>query len=166
MKTEHFGQYLVDYVRKTGKTLKMIGCTDEEIDALMKAQGVSELPEAYREYLETMGKKQGMFHPDPGATWEYEDLLRHKQLFEEDYGNEKHTMPEDSFIVYQALVTVFYYFRTGESEQGYPIYKWLPDDNADGTVGRNTKIADTIQEYFMKRVRAFFPPSKTIDADK
>lgn len=163
MKKEHFGQYLVDYVRKTyGKTVETIGCTDAEIETLMEAQGVSILPKVLHEYLEIMGKK-GISHPVYGRAWSYESLLRRKQGFKAEYADCKHTMPDDSFIIYQAVGVVYHYFRASEGELDYPVYVWQEEDNSDGTIGVIKKTYKTLQEYFMSQFRPLLP---SIDKDK
>jgi len=66
------------------RNIPVVGCTVEEIESLMAAQSVTDLPLAYRAYLEIMGKGgiSNLYGMDP---MQYNVVLRAKSSFLSEY---------------------------------------------------------------------------------
>lgn len=150
---KHFGQTMLEQILKKRTNIPhAIGCTDAEIEAVMKAQGISKLPKAYREYLETMGK-HGIMSWATHDSWSYESLLSFKDVLKGTYDDLEieYDLPDDVFIIYKYLDTEFHYFRTNEDEFGYPIYMWTDRQNSDGRPYSIIRLTETLQDYFMRK---------------
>ncbi|BDT85160.1 SMI1/KNR4 family protein [Nocardia cyriacigeorgica] len=105
---------LVADLRRKGLTgpAQVKGCTAEEINALMEAQGVTSLPESYREFLECMGKDP--YWLSQMGEWDYDWLLESKSLAREvvveDYAGDFDGL-EDIFVFQTHQGYMFYFFR-------------------------------------------------------
>ncbi|MGJ3238825.1 MAG: SMI1/KNR4 family protein [Anaerolineae bacterium] len=156
---EHFGHYLINRVRKTNPrgVPPCIGCTTEEIENLMKAQGVSRLPRFYREYLEVMGK-QGIMSINAGSDWSYERLLTIKQKWQASLkmNNFDFIIPEKSFIFFQHGGYDYRYFMTDHDNDDAPIYYWEEDDSEQGYRVYPKK---TLREYLEAYVDLYNKPA-------
>ncbi|WP_330183384.1 SMI1/KNR4 family protein [Nocardia sp. NBC_01503] len=88
------------------------GCGEEEIVALMNAQGVTELPLAYREFLGCAGRDP--YWLSRNDEWDYDWVVEAKDLAREivvdDYERDFEPF-ENSFIFLTHHGYMFYYFR-------------------------------------------------------
>lgn len=157
---EHFGHYLINRVRKTNPRgiPPCVGCSNEEIENLMKAQGVSRLPRFYREYLEVMGK-QGIMSINAGSDWSYEQLLTIKQDWQHFLSREKFdfVIPEKSFIFFQHGGYDLRYFMTDHDNDDAPTYYWEQDDSEQGY---KVSASVTLREYFEAYADFYGRPSE------
>jgi len=53
------GKKLTQLLNQRGYSVELVGCSHEEIDKVKQSQGVSDLPELFILFLESMGKKCG-----------------------------------------------------------------------------------------------------------
>ncbi|WUI01182.1 hypothetical protein OHR68_04990 [Spirillospora sp. NBC_00431] len=86
-----------------------VGCTDEEITAVVRAQRVIGLPALYRDFLAVMGKR-----PYPlmtGTDWAYQDLLGLRQDAAEllDENDADQAMLDDALVIAMHQGYVVYY---------------------------------------------------------
>ncbi len=93
----------------------ILGCSDQQVDALMSAQGVTALPARYIEFLKFGGKNPYWLSQD--GEWDYGWLLEAKDIAREivvdDY-KEDFARFENAFV-----------FQT---HQGYMFYYFTPED--------------------------------------
>ena len=87
----------------------LLGCSDEEIGAVVRAQRVIALPALYRDFLAVMGKR-----PYPlmqGTDWAYQDLLELRQdaaeLLQENDVDE--AVLDDALVIAMHQGYVLYY---------------------------------------------------------
>ncbi|MEV5706713.1 SMI1/KNR4 family protein [Actinoallomurus sp. NPDC052274] len=123
---EEFRDHLLDEGLVRSKDV--VGCSEAEIDELMRVQRVSRIPGLYRDFLRVMGKS-----PYPllsGTDWSYEDLLRIKESAREILAEDG----ADPGILDDALVIAMH--------QGYVIY-YLP---AIGAAGDDPGVWNYIEE--------------------
>lgn len=147
-KMEYFGNYLINRVRKTNLNgvPPCIGCSHEEIENLMKDQGVSRLPRFYREYLEVMGKS-GLMNIHAGSDWSCNRLLKIKQDWQNDLTEVKidFVIPEKSFVFFQHGGYEYRYFMTDHDNDDCPTYLYLEDNSEQGY---KVSIDVTLREFF------------------
>lgn len=127
---EHFGKYLANKIRESGKTKwTFIGCSQEEIEEIMQAQGVKRLPRIYKEFLEVHGKK-GVFLTSSSA-WNCEDLKTLKQAVIDDLkmNNFPLAIPDDAFVFYSNYAGRIFYFLTDHEKDDCPVYLLADDDS-------------------------------------
>ncbi len=96
-----------------------VGCTDDEINQMMTAQQVTQLPEVYRQFLLRMGKgESGIFHDHIDETYPALLDLKAEALFYLENeaqlipvnANSRYTLPADAFVFSGRLSEQFYYF--------------------------------------------------------
>ncbi|MGW5384206.1 hypothetical protein [Nocardia sp. NPDC003963] len=91
------------------------GCAGEEIEELLRSQGVVQIPDSYREFLEYGGRDP--YWLSRGGEWDYEWLLEAKGIAREivvdDYRGD--FSPFESGFIFQ-------------THQGYSFYYFRPED--------------------------------------
>ncbi|MET9488644.1 SMI1/KNR4 family protein [Nocardia sp. NPDC006630] len=101
------------------------GCDEQEIVALMRAQGVQALPDAYREFLAYGGKDP--YWLSRNDEWDYDWLLEGKELAREivveDYERD-FTPFADAFVFLTHQGYMFYYFRAEDLAETDPNF-WI-----------------------------------------
>jgi hypothetical protein len=119
------------------------GCTQEEIDSLIKAQNVKRLPEVFLQYLKTMGKR-GLSAVYTGSDWGISTMTYTKAwLFEDmDKDDEYFTWPEDAFIFFSHGGYEIRYFLTDNDNDNPPVYQYT--EGIDDAI----ELAPSITEYF------------------
>jgi hypothetical protein len=114
------------------------GCSQEEIDALCKRQGVDYLPPLYISFLRTMGKRASLsaryslfidsnvFYPDV--------LTKKEELFEaaQENGLESPSLPSDAFVFESNIYGHFYYFETAERDENPLLHCVFCESPIDG----------------------------------
>jgi hypothetical protein len=118
-----------------------LGCTSDEIEALMQAQNVSRLPKYYLEFLTRMGKKAGNFWM--GSHFFYPDLCDLKESAFELLAEDKKgfVLPDDAFINMMHQGYQFAYFHTETDDEDPPVFFYL--ENA----GEAKRIANSVTEF-------------------
>lgn len=100
------------------------GCTEEELAALMEAQGVVALPGSYREFMGFTGRAPYWL---ARSEWDYEWLLEAKQIARqivvEDYKGDFAPF-EDAFVFQTHYGYEFYYFRAEDLTDPDPHF-WI-----------------------------------------
>ncbi len=81
------------------------GCTDEEIQTLMKEQHVKRLPQVYADFLKTMGKNY-TGAKDPDGVKVYESLLEMRAKISKYFP--EFPVPDGAFVYALYDNTVFY----------------------------------------------------------
>lgn len=118
------------------------GSTDEEIEQLRIAQNVKRLPQAYIDFIKTLGNGGGnMFK---GITIEWDRLLDIKSETEglrEEFGFD---LPSDAFV-FEARYDYLIYFHTDNEEDNPICYRFLVDDD------ENPRELGRFQEYLQSR---------------
>ena len=91
-----------------------VGCTEEEVELIRLAQGVSYLPELYRQFMLEMEKSTaGLMHVNNAGEFTFPDVL----LFQND------GLPEDCFIfLVEPQGDSLWFFRTAEKEDDPMVY--------------------------------------------
>ena len=113
--------YLEAIVARLNKNyVGLLPCTIEEVNQLETSLQIK-LPEAYREYLLTMGKYSGKINE--GTDCFYDDLIRiqawPKELLKENSIQDE--LPSDAFIFSMHQGYEFWYFRISEGDNP-PVY--------------------------------------------
>lgn len=98
------------------------GCSDEEVESLMSAQGVATLPARYVEFLKFGGKNPYWLSQD--AEWDYGWLLEAKEIAREivvDYDTDFAPF-EDAFVFQTHQGYMFYYFTADDLAKADPAF--------------------------------------------
>ncbi|MEV3961649.1 SMI1/KNR4 family protein [Nocardia sp. NPDC050193] len=100
-------------------------CSEDEISALMAAQGVTDIPVSYREFMSYAGRNP--YWLSRMGEWDYEWLIEAKQIAREivveDYGRD-FAPYEDSFVFHTHQGYIFFYFR-GEDLKEFDPKFWI-----------------------------------------
>ncbi|MBZ0319372.1 MAG: SMI1/KNR4 family protein [Anaerolineae bacterium] len=126
---------------------EIIGCTEAEIEILMTNQGVTFLPELYRQFLLTLGKQSGLLFQGTDAQYKY--LMGMKEAAVEllQENGKPFALPADAFVFRMHQGYTFFYFLTGDKNENPPIYRYL--EMTDQTP---FKKWDTLDDYFTTEV--------------
>jgi hypothetical protein len=96
------------------------GCTEKEIQLLMKTQNVERLPQMYVEFMKAMGRsyKSKGLRFFVGEDIGYEDALELKEVFAEVLKDENKDwqIPENAFVFWTHHAYIFYYFLIDEGD--------------------------------------------------
>lgn len=99
------------------------GCSDQQVDSLMSAQGVTALPERYVEFLKFGGKNPYWLSQD--SEWDYGWLIEAKEIAREivvdDYQAD-FTPFEDAFVFQTHQGYMFSYFRADDLTEADPAF--------------------------------------------
>ncbi|RSN28402.1 hypothetical protein DL990_27410 [Amycolatopsis sp. WAC 01416] len=99
------------------------GCSDQEVEALMSAQGVDTLPARYVEFLKFGGKNPYWLSQD--GEWDFGWLLEAKEIAREivvdDYEAD-FTPFEDAFVFQTHQGYEFHYFKAGDLVETDPAF--------------------------------------------
>lgn len=126
---------------------EIIGCAEVEIETLMTNQGVTFLPELYRQFLLTLGKQSGLLFQGTDAQYKY--LMGMKEAAVEllqENGN-PFDLPADAFVFRMHQGYIFFYFLTADKNEDPPIYRYL--EMTDQTP---FKKWDSLADYFTTEV--------------
>ena len=103
-----------------------LGCSDEEIGAVLRAQRVVALPALYRDFLAVMGKR-----PYPlmqGTDWAYQDLLELRQdgaeLLEEN-GLDQAMLDDAAVIAMHQGYVLYYIPRASTAPADPPVWTYV-----------------------------------------
>ncbi len=117
-------EHVLDEIKKLGfpNPRKFVPCTEEEVARLEEATHLS-LPQAYREFLLTMGKNAATLLE--GSDWLYPQLLNLQEvareiLIEESFPQQ---FPEDAFVFLMHQGYVFCFVRTSAGDNP-PVYRY------------------------------------------
>lgn len=126
---------------------EIVGCTEAEIETLMTDQGVTFLPELYRQFLLTLGKQSGLLFQGTDAQYKY--LMGMKEaaveLLEEN-GN-PFALPAEAFVFRMHQGYIFFYFLTTDKNENPPIYRYLEMEDQTPF-----KKWDSLTDYFKSEV--------------
>lgn len=100
------------------------GCTDEAIDALRRAQGVSRLPAPYEEFMRGCGRRAGSFRE--GTIILYPLVTEAKDWMLETLGDAGKALntPDRSFVFYDHEGYHFWFFDDVDAEPA-AVWEWL-----------------------------------------
>lgn len=104
---------------------EIVGCAEAEIETLMANQGVTFLPELYRQFLLTLGKQSGLLFQGTDAQYKY--LMGMKEAAVEllqENGN-PFALPADAYVFRMHQGYTFFYFLTADKHENPPIYRYL-----------------------------------------
>jgi SMI1/KNR4 family protein SUKH-1 len=123
------------------------GCTKDEIEKIMKAQGVKRLPSVFYEYLQIMGDG-GLDTVYAGSDWRCDDMtvlkkfmLKNIELHQMDFD-----LPEDAVVFFNHGGYDYRYFLTDTTGDDPSVYRYIEGDMP-------VKIADSLTQYFDMIVR-------------
>lgn len=145
---------LIKYLNEVLTILKkhsvgLLPCSELEIQKLEEYIG-RELPQAYKEYLGTMGKYSGIVNV--GTNCFYDDLFEIKQdaieLLLENKIDVK--LPDDSFVFYMHQGYQFLFFKLDEGENP-PVYGY----NEGSAVPYFETCCDSFSNYLLEVLRAY-----------
>ena len=151
--TESFGEMLKNKLIESQMLTadRFCGCTDEEIDSIVKAQKVEHLPKVFREYLETMGKGGLGSIAFIGSHWGCPRLLHLKneliseiEDFEYDFA-----LQEDAFVFFCHGGAEYHYFLTAEEDNDPPVFLYMSEST------EAEQINERLSEYFLGFFNAY-----------
>lgn len=99
------------------------GCSDQQVESLMSAQGVATLPARYLEFLKFGGKNPYWLSQD--GEWDYGWLIEAKEIAREivvDDHKADFAPFEDAFIFQTHQGYIFYYFKAGDLAEADPTF--------------------------------------------
>ncbi|MBZ0296742.1 MAG: SMI1/KNR4 family protein [Anaerolineae bacterium] len=124
---------------------KMWGCTQEEIDRAMQAQGVTFLPAFYREYLLEIGYEVEItIFQGEDCTCEWLPSLKNMMKENMAFLEVPFTLPQDAFVFFAHQGTIFSYFHTGEQDEDPAVFVWA--DTREPPVQRYDHLTDFYQK--------------------
>lgn len=126
------------------------GCSQDEINQILKTQEVRYLPALYIEFMLLMGKMSIVF--ETNLYYAYPHVLRFKtrtQSFLTFWNETSVTLPKDAFVFYEAEQSAFYYFLT-EQQINNPMIFYIWED--DGVF--QTERIDTLSNFLQKNLNA------------
>ena len=101
----------------------LLGCSDQEVESLISAQGVATLPACYVEFLKFGGKNPYWLSQD--GEWDYGWLLEAKEIAREivvdDYEGDFAPF-EDAFVFQTHQGYMFYYFTKDDLAEADPTF--------------------------------------------
>ena len=151
----HFGKFLREKViaANRGTPTSFHGCTSEQIERLLIAQGVGCLPKVYIEFMEVMGHQAGNGFLI-GEDYYYKIVIRMKQLAQEaiddlaDYDpSQAFHLPDDVFVFFGHHGIQYYYFHTTDCNDDPPVFLWF-----EGR-GNPKQVANTLSEFFLSELQ-------------
>jgi hypothetical protein len=127
------------------------GCSDVEIEALMKAQGVSYLPPIFIEFARTMGRGAGgyIFRGEDFGCLNWKGLKQSYQYHFADAGLDEEEMifePTDIFVFMGHQGYMFWFFHTDPPDENPPVFG-VSDEKPDPI-----KVRDHFSEFLLKQV--------------
>jgi hypothetical protein len=101
---------------------KISGCSDDEIKALMKAQGVERLPQTYVEIMQQVGKVHLIV-----ASWD--DAVKLKQHLIRSLEETPYTLPQDAFVFKEHQGYLWWFFLTDNEDEDPPVYIYVEEQD-------------------------------------
>ena len=124
---------VINEIKKLGtpNPRKFVPCTEEEIVQLEKVTHFT-LPQAYREWLRTMGKHADTFLR--GSDWLYPELVSLQEVAPKILVRDHFplALPEDAFVFFMHQGYQFQFFRTSEGDDP-PVYRYVEEDDREET---------------------------------
>src|SRR5579859_3278188 len=128
-------------------TRKVVPCTEEEVHALEQKCHCS-LPEAYKEFLLTMGKGAGNFFVGSDIFYHDLDGLREVAIEILTEVGFPQKLPKDAFVFFMHQGYLFNFFLTSDGDDP-PIYRYL-----EGTdVETFPLIYDHFTDFLLDEIR-------------
>jgi len=123
MSVKEFTEKMLRHRIATEETL--VGCTDEEIELLCKAQGVDKLPSIYIEWLKVMGKQAGWLMRGSDILYpiDYKEDFRETYYDEELDVSSSYEFPENSFVFWSHQGYQFRFFLVDATDSS-AVYFW------------------------------------------
>jgi len=131
--------------------IKLIGCSEREVAEIENKLGF-ELPEAYREYLLSMGKNAGELIC--GDTCSYDDIIFNQSEGREIYYNATNKELQSTYFIFLThQYYSFYCFNRIENEEDPNLWIFVDGDDGDQEL-RNTgkKISDYLSERISRHL--------------
>jgi hypothetical protein len=111
------------------------GCTEEEIDEVMRIQRVKSLPEPYKNILRQIGKYSGGIIPFP--TYEEIKRLKSNAIWFLEAEEAPLKLPSDAFVFYADQGSYFEFFHTANTDQNSLVYRYTEGGNSFEIVAAN-----------------------------
>lgn len=153
----HFGELLMYWAKKSPGAMSNIkregpkGMTHEEIEEVMRAQGVTFLPRIYREYLETMGRHPVLFRgeqTDIGLLLEAKRMCQHRAELEGETYDFTST-----FIWHTHVLTWFSLFFVEPEDENPIVYVYEPGLGVSDGRGGFWQTTERLREMLLWEVR-------------
>lgn len=127
--TEQLKQSLIK--ERFRKPDEFVGCTDEEIQYIMRDQHVNQLPAIFVEYLKVMGHK-GVAELFVGDDMDYESMIGLKKqllnlIVDEGTG---FVLPDDAFVFFTHHGDIYRYFLTGNNNANPAVFVYSLGDTS------------------------------------
>lgn len=139
-----------ELISKTVKKLNSLGkyyegCSEAEVDAIMKSQNVKSLPPIYLDFLKTMGKGASGLFVGTDVYFQYLPNLKEGaiQLLAED--ESKFKLPENAFVFLMHQGYQFMYFLSGNSDDP-EVFHYMELE------GQPTTKYKSLSEFFEKNI--------------
>ena len=146
-KNLHFGYKFKKMMLESGMKVGLDeGLTDEEIQEVMDAQDVSQLPLKFRQYLEVLGNK-GAFRGQTSSSWGYDFMLVLKKYLYESRteagveDNDNFTAPADAFVFWGHGGYEYHYILTANHPVDSPVFIWSEEKGV-------YMYRNSIEDYF------------------
>lgn len=144
--SKSFGEVLKEVLvaHKICREDKFKGCSPEEIEAVMREQGVKRLPRIYREFLEVQGKEGLGENAYASSDWSCEVIggLKEEAIRNRDSYDAEIILPEDMFVFFGHHDYEFLYFLTDNDDDNPPVYRFIAGH------GKIELLAETLTEYY------------------
>jgi hypothetical protein len=129
------------------------GCTEEQIAALMAAQGVEYLPAVYISFLKAVGVNGGRFSASFWYNYPKAARLKRTALFQEP-GETRDIieLPKDAFVFWESGGLVYFFFQTQAQDPDPIVY--LIDENPDPII---SKTEETLSGFLFSFVHEMRP---------
>lgn len=149
--SKSFGEILKEVLiaNKICREDKFKGCSPDEIEAVMREQGVKRLPRIYREFLEVQGKEGLGENAYASSDWSCgvigelkEDAIRNRNSYDPEI-----KLPEDIFVFFGHHDYEFLYFLTDNDDDNPPVYRYAVES------GETKLVTETLTEYYNQIVQ-------------
>jgi hypothetical protein len=130
------------------KPEEFLGCSEQEIEEIMRAQNVAALPSVYLDFLRIMGKGAGEFMQELEIF--YPDVVSIKDYVLKEIVNNQRTnfkLPDTAFVFMMNQGYEFLYFDTNNVDGDPPVYHYIEGDGSTLDV-KPFKQWERISEFF------------------
>lgn len=133
-----------------------VGCSDEEIAAVVRAQRVVALPALYRDFLAVMGKR-----PYPlmqGTDWAYQDLLELRQDAAEllDENDVDQSMLDDALVIAMHQGYVLYYIPgASTAPPDPPVWTYVEGEEPSASFGTFREFLVSLEDMRRREVATY-----------
>jgi len=156
VKEQEMTQNLKEALINEGRPPELFkGCTNEEIQQVMKVQNVKRLPSTFVEYLQIMGHG-GIAEILLGDSADFNSMLYLKEslIDQVESYSPNFTLPNNVFVFFGHQDVEFRYFLTDNSDDDPPVFMHIIDDDDAKVVAQSfTEYLETMLNLFRKLKR-------------